>query len=302
MVHMHVGNGLHNILYTADMKYGRTQLLQPAVTSFPRLETLMIEATYGGKDNVLPNRNDQEDQLKKIIKETLARKGKVLIPVLGSGRAQEVMVVLEQAVKNGQLDKIPIFIDGMVWDITAIHTAYPEYLNNFIRKLIFHKDQNPFLSEIFKRVGSQKERMGIIEETGPCVILATSGMLVGGPSVEYLKHLGDNPKNSMVFVCYQGEGSLGRRIQRGEREFVQGKPPKQEILKVNMDVHTIEGFTGHSGRNQLMNFIQKCEPKPKKVIINHGENSRCLDLASSIHKMARIETNAPRNLESIRIK
>jgi len=302
MVHMHIGNGLHNFLYTGDLKYGKTQLLQPAVTSFPRLETLMIEATYGGKDNVLPPREEQEKQLINIIKETHKRGGKTLIPVLGSGRAQEVMVVLEQAMRKGLLEKIPIFIDGMVWDITAIHTAYPEYLNHTIRKLIFHKDQNPFLSEIFKRVGSQKERKQIIEETGPCVILATSGMLVGGPSVEYLRHLGDNPKNSMIFVCYQGEGSLGRRIQRGEREILQGKPPKQEVLKVSLDVNTIEGFTGHCGRNQLTNFIQKCDPKPKKVIIGHGENSRCLDLASSVHKMARIETNAPRNLEAIRIK
>jgi len=67
-------------------------------------------------------------------------------------------------------------------------------------------------------------------------------------------------------------------------------------------VHNIEGFSGHSGRNQLMNFVKNCEPRPKKVIINHGENSRCLDLASSIHKIYRIETVAPRNLETVRIK
>jgi hypothetical protein len=158
------------------------------------------------------------------------------------------------------------------------------------------------LSEIFRRVGSQKEGTQIIEESGPCVIIATSGMLVGGPSVEYLRHLSDNPKNSMIFVCYQADGSLGRRIQRGERELSIGNSSKSEILEVKLEVNTIEGFTGHSGRNQLMNFLHRCEPKPKKVIINHGENSRCLDLASSIHKSMRIETNAPRNLETVRIK
>ena len=302
MVHLHVGNGLHNLLYTADMKFGKTQLLQPATVIFPRLETLIIEGTYGGRDNVLPARQDQESYLYTIIKDTIARKGNVLISTLGSGKAQEIMVMLEQAMRTGQMEKVPIVIDGLVWDITAIHTAYPEYLNQNVRKLIFHKDQNPFLSDVFKRIGSQKERMQVIEETGPCVILATSGMLVGGPSVEYLRHLSDNPRNSLVFVSYQGEGSLGRRIQRGEREFVQGQPPKQEIMKINLEVHTIEGFTGHSGRNELMAFLQQCDPKPKKVIINHGENSRCLDLASSIHKMARIETAAPRNLEAIRIR
>ena len=301
MVHLHVGNGLHNILYTSDMKFGPTSLLEPAVTSFPRLETLMIESTYGGKDNLLPSKKECDEQLAGIITDTIKRKGKVLVPVLGVGRAQEVMVIVESLVREKRIEKTPVYIDGLVWDVTAIHTAYPEYLNNQIRRLIFHKDQNPFLSDIFKRVGSQKERMEVVEEKGPCVILATSGMLVGGPSVEYLKHLSDNKKNSLVFVCYQGEGGLGRRIQRGEREF-SNPDNKNELIKINMEVHTVEGFTGHSGRKQLMNFMFRCDPKPKKVIVNHGENSRCLDLASSLHKQYRVETSAPRNLETVRIR
>ena len=73
-------------------------------------------------------------------------------------------------------------------------------------------------------------------------------------------------------------------------------------MALKMEVNTIEGFTGHSGRKQLMNFIHRLNPKPRKVIINHGENSRCLDLASSIHKVYRIESVAPKNLESIRIR
>ena len=303
MVHLHVGNGLHNLLYTGDMKFSRTRLLEPAITVFPRLETLMIESTYGGKDCGLKPREEQEEQIRKAIDDTLKRGGKVLIPVLGAGRAQEVMVLVESLVKEGKLPSdIKIFVDGMVWDVTAIHTAYPEFLNNNVRKLIFHKDQNPFLSPVFKEVGSQKERMQVIEEVGPCLILATSGMLVGGPSVEYLRHLADNPKNSLIFVCYQGEGSLGRRLQRGEHEIIFGTAAKPEICPVKIEIHTIEGYTGHAGRNELMAFVSKCEPRPKKVIINHGENSRCLDLASSIHKQNRIETVAPRNLDAIRIK
>ncbi|MFH1849519.1 MAG: beta-CASP ribonuclease aCPSF1 [archaeon] len=302
MVHLHVGNGLHNMLYTADMKYGKTQLLEPAVTQFPRLETLMIESTYGGKDNVLPSKQECEEYLAGIVTKTIKRGGKVLIPVLGVGRAQEVMLIVESLIRSGQMDNVPVYIDGMVWDVTAIHTAYPEYLNNQVRKLIFHRNQNPFLSEIFKRVGSQKERKQLLEDTGPCIILATSGMLVGGPSLEYFKALASGSMHSLVFVCYQGEGSLGRRIQRGEREIMFKNGQKTEVTVVKIEVYTIEGFTGHSGRKQLMSFVYKCNPKPKKVIINHGENSRCLDLASSIHKMNRIETTAPRNLEVVRVK
>lgn len=301
LVHMHIANGLHNILYTGDMKFGRTELLEPATSIFPRLETLIMESTYGGADNIMPPFQEEEEYLATTITETIKRGGKVLMPVLGSGRAQDIIVILEKLIREGRLEKVPVFIDGMVWDITAIHTAYPEYLNRNLRKLIFHKDQNPFLSDIFKRVGSQKERMQLLEEGGPCVILATSGMLVGGPSVSYLKYLAPNPKNSLVFTCYQPEGSLGKRIREGERQFSFMEGMKQEVIEINMEVHRIE-ISDHSDRRQLMNFVARVEPRPKKVILVHGESSRMLDLASSLHRTFRVETVAPRNLETVRIK
>jgi len=301
LCHLHIGNGLHNLLYTGDLKYGRTALLDPAVTHFPRLETVIIEGTYGGKTNTLPPARETDNFLKNIIKTTIQRGGKILMPVLGSGRAQDLIVMIEEMVRTGELDPIPCYIDGMVWDITAIHTAYPEYLNKNIRKAIFHKDENPFLNPIFQRVGSQKERNQLLEDKGPCVILATSGMLVGGPSVYYLRHLADNPKNTMLFSCFLPEGSLGKRILQGERELVFKEGAQTEIIPVKMEVVKLE-ITDHSDRKQLMNFVLKCNPKPKKLIVNHGEQSRLLDLASSVHKVARIETHAPRNLESIRLK
>ncbi|PIN87180.1 beta-CASP ribonuclease aCPSF1 [Candidatus Woesearchaeota archaeon CG10_big_fil_rev_8_21_14_0_10_44_13] len=301
LVHLHIGNGLHNLVYTGDLKFGRSQLLEQASTIFPRLETLIIESTYGGKDNIMPPLTEADELMKEVITKTIKRGGKVLLPVLGSGRAQDIIVLIENLVRTKELEEVPVYIDGMVWDVTAIHTAYPEFLNSNIRRLIFHKDQNPFLNPIFKRIGSAKERQQVLEETGPCVILATSGMLVGGPSVEYLKALGDNPKNTLMFTCYQGEGSMGKRIQNGEKEFTFREGQKSEMLSIKMEIHKVE-ISDHSDRRQLMNFVSKCEPKPKKVIIGHGENSRCLDLASSIHKMFRIETTAPRNLEAVRIK
>ncbi|MBN1502723.1 beta-CASP ribonuclease aCPSF1 [Candidatus Woesearchaeota archaeon] len=301
MVHLHIGNGLHNLLYTGDMKFSKSILLSPAYTIFPRLETMMIEATYGGRDNILPSKREVNDYLKTIISDTINKGGKVLMPVLGSGRAQDIMVLLEEFMRNKDIPNIKIYIDGLVWDVTAIHTAYPEFLNSSIRKQIFHKDNNPFLSESFNRIGSPRERKQVLEEEGACVILATSGMLVGGPSVEYLKALADNPKNSLVFTCYQGEGSLGRRIQRGEREITFKHGLKHEILPIKMEVYKVE-LSDHSDRKELVNFVYRCQPRPKKIIVTHGENSRCLDLASTLHKMFKIETQAPRNLESIRIK
>jgi len=300
MVHVHIGNGLHNFLYTADIKYAKTNLLSPSHTNFPRLETVMVELTYGAKESVMPNPRGQDKIFGEIITNTLKRDGKVLLPVLGSGRAQEIIVLIERMIREGIIDKVPIFIDGMVWDITAIHTAYPEYLNNLVREQIFHKDNNPFIQDNIKQVGSAKERKELLENTGPCVILATSGMLVGGPSVMYLRELASNKNNSLVFTCYQGVGSLGRLIQQGVKEVNFKNGNKNELVEMKIEVHRLE-ITGHSDRRELMSFIGKCNPKPKKVIVNHGEASRCLDLARSIHKTYRIETVAPKNLESIRL-
>ncbi len=300
MVHLNIGNGLHNLLYTGDMKFGKTRLLDSSITSFPRLETAIIEATYGGKNDVLPPRKESEMILIEAIKKTIARKGKVLIPELGLGRAQETMLILEDAFKQGLLPEVPIYIDGMIWDINGIHTAYPDFLSSNIRSQIF-QDKNPFSSGLFKRVGSPAERKKVVEGS-PCIVLATSGMLVGGASVEYFREFADNKKNSIIFVCYQGVGSLGRQVQEGLKEIKMTNEGKEEDVQVNLEIHTIDGLTAHSGRNQLLAFINRCQPKPKRVLINHGEASKCLDLASTLYKLNRIETSAPRNLETIRIR
>ncbi|MBS3127543.1 beta-CASP ribonuclease aCPSF1 [Candidatus Woesearchaeota archaeon] len=301
MVHLHIGNGLHNLLYTGDMKYSKTMLLEPAATRFPRLETLMIESTYGGKMNVMPSQMEQDDHLRKVIQDTIKRGGKVIMPVLGSGRAQEVQVMIEKMMRNGELENIPVYIDGLVLDVTAIHTAYPEFLSSEVRKQIFHRDENPFLHPCFVHVEDHKQRKVIIADPKPCVILATSGMLIGGPVIEYLKYLAHDEKNTLVFSCYQAEGSLGNRIQRGEQEVIFLDNGKNMVVKINMEVQKIE-ITDHSDRKQLMNFVARCNPRPKKIIVIQGENSRALDLASSLHKQFRVETVAPRNLEAVRIR
>lgn len=301
MIHLHVGNGLHNFLYTGDVNYGNSQMLDPSSTRFPRLETLMIEATYGGKENIKDPEIKADEQLAELIKQTVERGGKILMPVLGTGRAQDVMILIDKMIKGKMMDEIPVYIDGMVWDITAIHTAYPEYFTANVRKKLLNKDTNPFLDSYFKRIGSAKERKQVIDQEGSCVILATSGMLVGGSSVEYFKGLAENSKNLLVFSCYQGEGSLGRRVQRGDKEIVFQNGQKQEVLNVKMEISKID-VSGHSDRNALMNFVANCDPRPKKVIVNHGEPIKCLDLASSIHKQFKIETIAPKNLETTRLR
>ena len=302
ITHLHVGEGLHNIVYTGDVKYLKTKTLEKAVNAFPRVETLIIEATYGGSDNLQPPLNEATEKMIEIVKNTMERGGKCLIPVLGVGRSQELMLLLEEQIRLGNLKEIPIYLDGMMWDSTAIHTTYPEFLSEEVRELIYGQDQNPLLSPIFRRVGSQQEREQIVAG-GPAVVMATSGMLTGGSSVWYLHQLADNPKNSIVFINYQGEGSLGRRIQKGWEELQVTMPDRsRELIKIKMDVHTVEGFSAHSDRNQLMDFIRSMNHKPRKVIVNHGEASKCIDLARWIYKESRTSSTAPENLEVIRLR
>ena len=262
----------------------------------------MIEGTYGGKDDIISTRKECEDYLINIVKTTIKNKGKILMPVLGVGRSQEIMLILEKIISEGLVDKVQIYVQGMVWDVTAIHTTYPDFFNNKVKRNIFHKDHNPFLSDIFKKVAGHKEMKEVIEEKGPCIIMATSGMLVGGPSVEYFKALAGNPKNSLIITCYQGEGSLGRRLQQGEKVIRFQKGEKIEEVPVKMSIHTISGFSGHSSRKQLIQFVYNLDPKPKRIIVNHGDSNKCLDLSSSLHKIHGIETNAPKLLEAIRIR
>jgi uncharacterized protein len=299
-VHLNIGNGLHNLLYTGDFKYARSRLLDPAIASYPRVETVITESTYGAKTDIFPPRAETEEKLLDLVNKTIERNGKVLIPELGLGRAQETMLVLEDAMASGKLKPVPIYIDGMIWDINAIHTAYPDFLSSQVKSNVF-ADKNPFISEYFQRVGSAQERKNVIEG-GPCIVLATSGILMGGASVEYFREFAGNKNNSIIFVCYQGVGSLGRQVQDGINETRMIVEGKEEITKIEMEVNTIFGFSAHAGRNELMSFFNNMRPKSKRAIINHGEVSKCLDLASALYKLNRIETNVPRTLETLRLR
>ena len=110
IVHLHVGDGLYNIAYTGDFKFSKSRLLEAASYTFPRLETIIIESTYGGPSDIMPSRKRAERELIEIINATLSRDGKVLIPVLAVGRAQELMLVLEEYMRKRMLREVPVYI------------------------------------------------------------------------------------------------------------------------------------------------------------------------------------------------
>jgi predicted metal-dependent RNase len=260
-----------------------------------------MESTYGNSNATQPSLQEAEQNLQNIVNSTLKKDGIVLIPAFAVGRSQEVMIVLEDAIRKGIIPNVPVYLDGMIWEATAIHATYPEYLNNDLRKLIFQKGQNPFLSECFKPVDSNELRQKIIEEPHPCVILSTSGMMNAGPVIEYFKAFAENENNTLVFVGYQADGTLGRRIQKGWKEIPLSTREGTHVVKMNMNVEVVDGFSGHSDRRQLMSYIQKMKPRPERVYTEHGDERSCIDLASSLHKKNKLETKALTNLETVRL-
>jgi len=302
IAHFHVGDGLYNIAFTGDFKFEKTRLFDPAATDFPRIETLVMEATYGGSRDMQPSRKDAERHITQIAKETLDIGGSVIIPTFAVGRSQEVMIVLEEAIRKGLIPDVPVYLDGMISEATAIHTTHPEYLNSELRNQIFHKGMNPFLAKCFVQVDSKEKRQKIVEDREPCIVLATSGMLNGGPIMEYLKAFGPEEKFTLVFVGYQAEGTLGRRIQKGWKELpMSAGGGRTETIKINMRIETVDGFSGHSDRGQLMEYVRRMRPRAEHILTQHGDEKNCMDLASSIYRKFKIETRAPMNLETIRL-
>jgi uncharacterized protein len=302
VAHFHVGDGLYNVAFSGDIKYERSWLFNPAHNKFPRLDAVIVESTYGGKDNHQPARVQASEETGKVLKETLARGGKVMFPVFAVGRSQEVMLVVEDLMRTGQVPKVPVYLDGMIWEATALHTAYPEYLNDGLKQRIFQQNDNPLLSPLFKRIDSPATRQKVCADPDPCIVLATSGMLTGGPILEYLRHWADDERNALCFVGFNSEGSLGRKLQRGLKEIPFQEKGQTTTVRAALDLHTIDGYSGHCDRRQLMNFIQTMDPKPKLVLTGHGEASKCIDLAQSITETFGIEARSLQNAETIRFR
>jgi len=300
--HFHIGNGDHNFVYSGDIKYGKSMLLESADTRFPRVETLLVESTYGAKEDIQPSREEVEGAFIKSVNEILKGGGKVLIPIPAVGRAQELMMVIDKYMKSGQLTESPVFMEGMIQEATAIHEAHPEYLERSLKQKILETDDNPFDSEYFTNIEHADSRDEPLREDSPCIVIATSGMLEGGPVLEYFRNFAPDKKNKILFVSYQVNGTLGRRVMDGARQVtIMGQDGKVQVVTINCGTEKLEGFSGHSDYNQLMSYVQRLRPKLRRVLVNHGERRKSQNLSSSINRMFRVTTHYPQVQEAIKL-
>ena len=291
-IHLHIGNGNHNLVYTGDFKFGRTLSLENASWNFPRVETMIIESTYGGKEDILPRPEEAEMGLAKLIGITISAGGHALIPVPTVGISQELILVLDRFLKEGKIPSARILVEKSISEATSVYEAYPEFLSRSLREQLLSSEGTPFGSS---------ERFSVVTDAAlggdPSIILAPSSMLIGGPSVRYLEQIAGNANNRLVMVSYQAPETPGRAIQDGSRKVT----ANGRDLELVCQVDKLDGFASHSNYDQLMQYVMRLRPKLRRVLVNHGERSKAQNLASSINKMFKIQTQHPLVQEAIKL-
>ena len=303
-VYMQIGEGKgeHKLLFSGDIKYEKSWLFDAATVRFPKVETLVIESTYGGPQDIQPTRQQASQELQDLIQDSLGRGSKIFCPVFAVGRSQEVMIAIDQLFKSGNIKPVTVWLDGMISEATAIHSSHPNFLNRDLRgKMLKGGAENPVNSPWCKQVDSREQRDSILLDPSPCIVLATSGMMTGGPIVEYFKHWAPEPSNTLCFVGYQASGTLGRRLQQGHPQVPLSDGGQTLMVDVRCNTVTIDGFSGHSDRNQLFDYVSALNPTPRKIICHHGDPQTCNAFRQGLRERFRVQTYAPANLETLRL-
>jgi uncharacterized protein len=289
-IHLHIGNGEHNLVYTSDMKFGKTLTLENASWNFPRVETMIIESTYGGKEDVLCSRDQAEEKLATVIERTIGTGGHVLMPVPSVGVSQELILILDKFARAGKL-RHKVLIEKRVSEATAIYEAFPEFLSKDLGKYVLESEESQFGPK-FSVVESET-----LSPDEPAIVLAPSSMLIGGPSVDYLGQIANDPNNILIMLSYQSLNTPGRQIIDGVRQVIINR----EKINLQCQVERIDGLGSHSDYNQLLAYILRVRPKLRRVLVNHGERPKAQNLASTINKQFRIQTQHPLVGEAIKL-
>jgi predicted metal-dependent RNase len=222
-----------------------------------------------------------------IINQTLKGGGHVLIPSFAVGRAQEVLLALDDYMRSGIIIQAKIYVDGMIGKAMKIYRHNAYYANDDIKKRILMSEDDPFHSPNFHTPKS-KTKEDVLSE--PSIIVTTSGMLSGGPVLSYLPKLANNPKNTIIFVGYQAEGTNGEKILSGAKTIsIDG----QEI-ELNMRIERVR-LSGHADFNELLQFIKGIKGL-KKIFLMHGEKGDLVEALEKDYEIVR-----PKLLESYEI-
>ena len=262
------------IVFSGDLG-SPNRLIIDSADRLDKTDALFVESTYGDR-NHKPMR-ESIAEFKKAVIETLEHGGNVLIPSFALERTQEILWLLHEMYEDGELPKCHVFLDSpLAIKATKLYNKYPIHLSE---ELEFHAaiGRDPFSFEWLETTSTRDQSLAINSVKERAIIIAGSGMCTGGRIMHHLKHRLWNPKNTVIFVGYQVEGTLGRRIIEGAK-FV--KIYGEEII-TNAQVYTINGFSAHADQNDLIEWIRPVKGL-KTLCLIHGETEKMKLFAKAI--------------------
>ena len=280
------------VIFSGDI--GRQEaLIVPDPELIEEADFLFVESTYGNREH--KSLEESKSELLSAILEGIKNGEKIIIPAFAVERTQELLYILHEFRKKGQMPAIPVFLDSpLAISATEIFKKFPEYFDEEMTRLI-SQGENPLEFPELKYTRTAEESMAINQQKGPAIIIAASGMCNAGRIKHHLKHNLWRPGAQIVITGFQAEGTLGRAIVDGARKV----RIFQEDVVVKAKVHTINGFSAHADQKELLEWIGHFKNPNLKVFVIHGEESTSLAFAQAIQNSYPFQVKVPEWKETI---
>lgn len=275
------------LVFSGDLgQKGQPIIADPTVIQ--SADYVVVESTYGNRFH--EDQAQKVELLKNLIQESVRSGGNLVIPAFAIGRTQDLLYHLRELFNQGALPRIPVYIDSpMAVSVTEIYRDNPECYDEDTLRL-FAAHQSPFEFPNLSFIRTTEESKQLNETAKSAIIISASGMCEAGRILHHLKHNLWRPEAHILFVGYQAEGTLGRRLLEGAKAVkIMG-----EAINVQAKIHSIGGFSAHADQNGLMDWLSGFSTKPRNLFIVHGENSAQQELAGLVKRKLGWEPLIPR--------
>lgn len=275
------------IVFSGDLGQKNQPIIEDP-TSIADADYLLIESTYGNR--IHEDQDQKVELLRKIITDAVKSGGNLVIPAFAVGRTQDLLYYIKGLLRNGKIPRVPVYIDSpMAVSVTEIYRDNPECYDEETREL-FAAHESPFEFPNLHFVRSAEESKQLNATARGAIIISANGMCEAGRILHHLKHNLWRPESHILFVGYQAEETLGRRLLEGAKVVkIMG-----EEVNVQAKVHSIGGFSAHADQAGLLDWLDGFTKKPRGLFIVHGENGAQKDLAGIIQQRLNINPLIPR--------
>ncbi|MDH5442647.1 MAG: MBL fold metallo-hydrolase [Candidatus Nomurabacteria bacterium] len=278
--------------FTGDLGNSPSELLRD-IENFPPVNYMLMESVYG--DRVHEERQERTEKLQKVIQDSHARGGILMIPAFSLERTQELLFTLNDFVEHNRIPKMAIYLDSpLAIEVTEVYQAHDEEWKKSVRDII-HGGDDIFDFPGLRVTREAEDSKKINQQKPPFIVVAGSGMMHGGRIMHHAKHYMPDPNNTLLFIGYQAPGTVGRLVQSGVTPVL----IHNKKVPVRCRIETIQGYSGHADRDQLVDFVQNNSEKLEQVFCVMGEPKSSQFLAQRISDYVGVKTSAPSEGESV---